>query len=125
MKHLCKVIDQALDAGKVTGTSIIIAQHGEIIFETHSGWADREGKKPVTENTIFRLASLTKPLTSSATFALIEKDLLSLDTPITEWLPYFMPKAPDGKIYPITVRHLLTHTSGLSYGFYFPHNEPY
>ncbi len=125
MKHLRKVIDQALDAGKVIGTSIIIAQHGDVIFETHSGWADCEAKKSVTENTIFRLASLTKPLTSSATFALIEKGLLSLDTSIMEWLPHFTPKAPDGKIYPITIRHLLTHTSGLSYGFYFPHNEPY
>jgi CubicO group peptidase (beta-lactamase class C family) len=71
------------------------------------------------------LASLTKPLVSVLSFVLIEKGLLSLDSVVTDFLPYFKPKAPDGKIYPITIRHLLTHTAGLAYGFNLPNCEPY
>lgn len=128
MKNFIKlhqVIDRAVAQELIIGTSVIIAQHGEVIFEKHAGLADRESKKPVTSNTLFRLASLTKPITSATAFALIEKNLLSLDAPITDWLPDFKPKAPDGKVYDITIRHLLTHTSGLAYGHRLPKNEPY
>lgn len=123
--HLDQAIDHAIATEKVIGTSIIIAKAGDILFEKHTGWADREAQRPVTKNTLFRLASLTKPLTSSVVFQCIEQGLLSLDSPVTDWLPHFKPKAPDGNYYPITIRHLLTHTSGLGYGHCLPNNAPY
>ena len=125
MKNVEKVLHEFVDSGKIVGASILVAQHGKVIIEKQAGFADREAKKPVTENTLFRLASMTKPITSAAAMALVEKGVIGLDTLITEWLPNFTPKSPDGTVGKITVRHLLTHTSGLSYGFVSPDNEPY
>ena len=125
MNNIEKVLHEFVDSGKIVGASILIAQHGKVTFEKQAGFADREAKKPVTENTLFRLASMTKPITSAAAMALVEKGVIGLDTPITEWLQNFTPKSPDGTVGKITVRHLLTHTSGLSYGFVSPDNEPY
>ncbi len=68
-------------------------------------------------DTLFRLASLTKPIISIAAMILIERDQLALDDPVTRWLPAFRPALPNGERPPITVRQLLTHTSGLNYGF--------
>lgn len=121
---LHKTIEQAINAERIVGTSIIVAKEGEIIFEKYAGWADRENKKPVNENTAFRLTSMTKPLVSCAALALVEKGLMQLDDPITNWLPDFTPQFNGRRAY-ITLRHLLTHTSGLSYGFLSANNEPY
>ncbi|OGT21833.1 MAG: hypothetical protein A3C55_03945 [Gammaproteobacteria bacterium RIFCSPHIGHO2_02_FULL_42_13] len=118
------VIKDAIEAGRIVGTSIIVAKDGDIVFEQHAGFADCETKQPVTEQTIFRLASMTKPLVSTAAMVLVEKRLLDLDAPVTRWLPEFTPKF-DSIDAPITVRQLMTHTSGLSYGFLSPDNEPY
>ncbi|SRR5579885_1662481 len=119
-----QVIEDAVSAGRIVGASVIVAQHGEVILEHHTGWADREEKRPVTEETIFRLASMTKPIVSAATLALVEKDVLSLDTPISCWLPAFTPRLSNGNQAVITLRHLLTHTAGLTYGFLFAENNP-
>jgi CubicO group peptidase (beta-lactamase class C family) len=120
-----QVIDEAVAAERVVGASVLVAQHGKIIFERHAGWADRERRLPVSANTIFRLASMTKPIVSAATLALCERGVVTLDEPITRWLPAFTPKAPDGTVGRITLRHLLSHASGLSYGFHTQDNEPY
>lgn len=119
------VIDEVIQSERIIGASIVIAQHGEILFNYHIGYADREGKKAVTEETVFRLASMTKPIVSAVALALVEKNILHLDEPITNWLPHFKPKLTNGEIPVITLRHLLTHTSGLSYGFLSSDNEPY
>lgn len=124
-KELDPVIAAAVASEQIVGTSILVVQYGKTLFEYQGGWANREDKKPVTEQTLFRLASMTKPITSAATMALLEKGILELDAPITRWLPSFTPKTPDGRIANITLRHLLTHTSGLSYGFLTADNEPY
>jgi CubicO group peptidase (beta-lactamase class C family) len=119
------VIDQAITDSEIVGTSIIVAKDGEVVFESHSGLADRENEQLVNEDTVFRLASMTKPIVSAAAMVLVEKGMLDLDAPITNWLPQFTPKLANGENATITVRHLLTHTSGLSYGFLSPDNEPY
>src|SRR3990167_4241655 len=119
------IIQAAINAERIVGASVMIAQHGKIIFSSHAGWANRETKQPVSEQSIFRLASLTKPIVSAAALALIEKGKLALDTPVTHWLPNFTPKTTDGAIAKITLQHLLTHTAGLTYGFLFADSEPY
>jgi CubicO group peptidase (beta-lactamase class C family) len=68
-------------------------------------------------DTLFRLASLTKPIVSTAAMILIERGQLALDDPVSRWLPAFRPALRNGERPPITVRQLLTHTSGLNYGF--------
>jgi CubicO group peptidase (beta-lactamase class C family) len=122
---LHRVIGKAIEENRVVGTSVIVAKNGDVLFEHHAGLADREKKSPVTEKTVFRLASMTKPIVSTVALALVEKGVLDLDVPINCWLPMFTPKLPNGENATITLRHLLTHTSGLAYGFLFADNEPY
>lgn len=125
MQHIKKIIEDTIQSGKIVGASVIIAKESDIVLETHAGFAKRELNQPVTENTLFRLASMTKPIVSAVALALVEKGILQLDAPITTWLPDFKPTLADGTSATITLRHLLTHTSGLSYGFLQVNNEPY
>jgi CubicO group peptidase (beta-lactamase class C family) len=74
---------------------------------------------------VFRFSSLTKPIVSAAAMALVERGKLGLDDEVTRWLPDFRPKLPDGRTPVITVRQLLTHTSGLGYGFAEGGDGPY
>jgi CubicO group peptidase (beta-lactamase class C family) len=115
--HVNDVLDSALRRERVVGAVIMIARDGEIIYRRAAGYADREQSRPMREDTIFRLASLTKPIVSAATLALVAKGLIALDDPVTNWLPAFRPPAENGDTPDILVRHLLTHTSGLDYGF--------
>ncbi|EAU65341.1 beta-lactamase [Stigmatella aurantiaca DW4/3-1] len=68
---------------------------------------------------------MTKPIVSAAALSLVDQGQLTLDAPITRWLPTFRPKLADGREPPITVRQLLTHTAGLAYGFGEAETDPY
>ena len=74
-------------------------------------------------NTILRLASMTKVMTSATALALVEEGHLSLDDTVAGWLPYFTPALLDGRVPEITIRQLMTHTSGLSYPFFEPNAD--
>lgn len=119
------VIDRALAAQQLVGAVVLVARDGKLVYARAAGLADREAKQPVREDTLFRLASMTKPIVSVAALALIDRGKLSLDAPITKWLPDFRPKLAGGREPAITVRHLLTHTSGLGYPFLQPPGSPY
>ena len=123
--RLNRVIDDTLARHRVVGTTILVARDGNVVFARAAGFADRESEQPVREDTIFRLASMTKPIVSAATLALVEQGTIHFDDPITRWLPDFRPATPDGQQPIITVRHLLTHTAGLNYGFKEPADGPY
>ncbi|MBV8214114.1 MAG: beta-lactamase family protein [Verrucomicrobia bacterium] len=111
------VIDTALALNRIVGAVLVVAYHGEIVYQRAAGFADREARRLATPDTIFRLASITKPIVSAAALALVEQGKLGLDDPVTKWLPEFRPTLPNGVPAVITIRQLLTHTSGLSYGF--------
>src|SRR4051795_13742387 len=115
--QLDAVIDRAIGEERIVGTVVMVAEDGRIVYRRAAGFADREKGVPVQEDTVFRFASLTKPIVSVAALALIERGELRLDSPVTDWIPWFRPKLADGAEPVITVRHLMTHTSGLSYGF--------
>src|SRR4051795_7654068 len=115
--QLDAVIDQAIREERIVGTVVLVAEDGRIVYRRAAGFADRENGVPVREDTVFRFASLTKPIVSVAALALIERGRLSLDNPVTDWIPWFRPKLANGTEPVITVRHLMTHTSGLTYGF--------
>lgn len=114
-RRLHQVIDEALQAGTITGTVVLAFQHGEPIFRRAAGFADREAGKPVEFDTIFRLASVTKPIVAATALAMIDRGMMALTDRVSEHLPWFRPKAPDGEPAGITVHHLLTHTAGLVY----------
>ncbi|MBM7118401.1 serine hydrolase domain-containing protein [Archangium primigenium] len=123
--RLDQVIDQALADKRLVGTVVLVAQDGKLVYHRAAGLADREAQTPMREDALFRLASMSKPLVSAAAMALVDQGKLSLDAPITRWLPTFQPTLPDGQPAVITVRQLLTHTAGLSYGFLQPADGPY
>jgi CubicO group peptidase (beta-lactamase class C family) len=119
-KGLDAVLDEALAAKKIVGGVVMAARDGERAYERAFGMADREAGTPVKPDTIFRFASLTKPLMAVLTLSLIERGVMALTDPVTKFLPDFRPKLASGEEPVVTIRHLLTHTSGLRYRFFEP-----
>lgn len=124
-RRLDAVIDAAIAERRIVGAMIIVARDGVAVYRRAAGFADREAQRPVREDTLFRYASLTKPIVSAAALALIDAGKLGLDDPVTRWLPAFQPRLADGRTPTITVRQLLTHTAGLTYNFFEPEAGPY
>jgi CubicO group peptidase (beta-lactamase class C family) len=119
---------QWIDSGRLAGMVAVVMRKGQVAFAETVGKADLARNKPMRPDTIFRIYSMTKPLTSTAIMMLYEEGRFQLDDPISKFIPAF--KDPRvfaggsrGKIdsipaeREITFRDLLTHTSGLTYGF--------
>jgi CubicO group peptidase (beta-lactamase class C family) len=119
--------------GKIPGAVILIQQHGHPVYFESFGMRDVDTGRQMTPDTIFRLYSMSKPVTSVAAMMLVEDGKLSLDDPLAKYIPDFadakvgvekrdesgkpaMVLEPAGR--PITILDLLRHTSGLTYGFY-------
>ncbi len=119
------VMDESVASGHIVGASVIVAHRGRTVYRRTAGWSDREAQRPVAENELFRLASMTKPIVCVAALALVEQGRLHLDAAVTNWLPAFQPRLADGRAPVITLRHLLTHTAGLGYGFLEAPDGPY
>jgi CubicO group peptidase (beta-lactamase class C family) len=117
------IIDEAVKE-QIVGTVVVVVRDGKMVYRRAAGFSDREAKRAMREDTIFRLASMTKPVVSIAALALVDQGKLSLDDRVSKWLPEFRPKF-EGKEGAITVRHLITHTSGLSYKFIEKPDSPY
>ncbi|MBB3314214.1 CubicO group peptidase (beta-lactamase class C family) [Rhizobium sp. BK181] len=111
------VIDRTIAARRLVGAVVLVAHEGVVIYRRAAGLADREKGRAMAEDTIFRLASITKPIVTIAAMRLVEQSRINLDDPVTKWLPDFRPRLADGTEAAVAIRHLLTHTSGLSYGF--------
>ncbi len=117
-----------VDSGRLAGMVTVVMRRGELAFAETAGKADVERNRPMRPDTIFRIYSMTKPLTSTAIMMLYEEGRFQLDDPISKFIPAFAnPRVyaggSRGKIdsvpaeREITFRDLLTHTSGLTYGF--------
>jgi CubicO group peptidase (beta-lactamase class C family) len=109
------VVDGALAIGRVVGVVVLIRADGVPIYTRAAGHADREAGTPTAIDTVFRIASLTKPMVAATALGLVERDGLGLDEKVTTYLPDFRPRLEDGHRADITVRHLLTHTAGFGY----------
>lgn len=118
-------IDKALAERRIVGTVVLVARQGEIVYRRAAGYGDREAGTATREDTIFRLASISKPIVTAAAMRLVEDGRLALDAPVTRWLPDFRPALQDGSTPEIAIHHLLTHTSGLGYAFLEPPDGPY
>ena len=119
------VIQDAVGSGAIVGATLVVAKNGKVVYQRAAGFADREGKRLMTIDETCRLASMTKPIVCVTALALVERGQLKLEDPVTRWLPWFRPQLADGREPVITVRHLLTHTAGLSYGFLEAPDGPY
>ncbi|TCL04634.1 serine hydrolase domain-containing protein [Sodalis ligni] len=116
---------ESVFSGHIVGATAVVAQAGQVVFQKAFGFADREAGQAMRVDSLYRLASMTKPIVCVTALALAERELLQLDAPITRWLPDFQPRLADGSTPTITLRHLLTHTSGLGYGFLEEPDGPY
>ncbi|MGQ5369808.1 serine hydrolase domain-containing protein [Xanthomonas arboricola pv. corylina] len=112
------VVQQALDDRRLVGAVILVARDGELLHRQAAGFADRESARAMTAETVFRLASVSKPIVSTAALALVAQGQLDLDAGIERWLPEFQPRLADGRPGRITARQLLSHTAGLGYRFF-------
>lgn len=123
--RLDRAIDSGLAENRLVGAVVIVARNGQAVYRRAAGLLDREAGVPMREDAIFRFASVSKPIVSSAAMRLVERGVISLDQSLTRWLPGFKPALPDGSLPEITLQQLLTHTSGLSYGFLEPEGSAY
>lgn len=120
-KNIEEIAEFDLTENNIFGCSYIVCQNDEVICKKHFGYADFHKKIPVCDNTIFRLASMTKPVTAIAILMLIDRGIISLDTPVKTILPQFNDihcineNGIDLGVVKtdVTVMHLLTHTSGV------------
>jgi CubicO group peptidase (beta-lactamase class C family) len=117
-----------VDSGRLPGWQLVVTRRGEVVHASTYGYLKREERVPVRPDTLWRIFSMTKPITSVAAMMLWERGLFQLTDEISRWLPEFA----DMRVYnkgsalrpqtlpamePIRMWHLLTHTSGLTYGF--------
>ena len=108
-----RMVSGWVEEGVVPGAALLIARGPEVLVERYWGIADRRKNLPATEDTLWSIASITKPVTAAAFMACADRGLVSLDTPLINLLPEF---AHDDRPWRrlVTPRHLLTHTSGLA-----------
>ncbi len=122
--ELSRYMQSLVDEGKIAGGVTMMARHGKVIHLEAVGMADREAGTPMQTDSIFRIASMTKPITSVAVMMLWEQGKLGLDDPVSKYIPEFKKMKVLVNIDPlktepakreITIRHLLTHTAGFAY----------
>ena len=126
LARIDRVMEEHVKAGKIAGAVTLVARRGKIAHVGAYGLADIEAGKPMAENTIFRIASMTKPLTSTAVMMLYEEGKFLLTDPVGKYLPEFQEMTvigpqgtgigqPVAAKNQITIRHLLTHPAGFTY----------
>jgi CubicO group peptidase (beta-lactamase class C family) len=121
-----RVLQEYTDQNRIPGAVALVLRDGKPVYERAVGWSDKEAGRRMTTDTIFRLASQSKGITSAAIMMLVEDGKINLDEPVGHFIPTFTKttvavKDGDGiKIVPakraITIQDLLTHTAGISYG---------
>lgn len=153
LERISGIIQKDVDSGELAGAAAMIIRNGQIGYYEHFGFADREKQVPMSEETIFRIYSMSKPITSVALMMLFEEGKFFLDDPVSKYIPelggmrvvvdstdetgpsFNIPdEDPTGTAVPkkadasgidtvpanrdMTIRDLLRHTAGLSYGFF-------
>jgi CubicO group peptidase (beta-lactamase class C family) len=132
------MMKKAVNDNKIGGAVALVAKNGYIVYHKAFGKMDISPERPMRDDTIFRIASMTKPITATAVMILVDEGKIALDDPVSKYIPQFKnPKVlieveqvdekTDTETYTyrlepakreITIRHLLTHTSGITYRFF-------
>jgi CubicO group peptidase (beta-lactamase class C family) len=133
LRRVGAYLQNEVDTGKIPGAIVLIQQHGKPTYDEKFGVRDAATGLPMTDDTIFRLYSMSKPITSVAAMMLVDDGKLALDDPLAKYIPAFADvrvaverpgKNDKGELAleplkrPITIEDLLRHTSGITYGFY-------
>jgi len=126
LARIDRFLQQAVDSNRIAGAVALVLRDGRVAYERAVGWADKEAGRRMTMDAIFRIASQSKALTSVAVMALVEEGKLALGDRVSRYLPSFTrsmvaSRADTGRVLApakraVTIRDLLTHTAGLSYG---------
>jgi CubicO group peptidase (beta-lactamase class C family) len=121
-----RLLQRYVDDNRVAGVVALVLRDGQPVYERALGWSDQEAGRRMTTDTVFRIASQSKALTSVAALALLEEGKLTLGAPVSAFIPSFAKTTvavkTDGRVTmvpakrAITIRDLLTHTAGISYG---------
>jgi CubicO group peptidase (beta-lactamase class C family) len=130
---IATAIGELVDAGRIAGAATLVWRGGEVVQRAAVGWRDLDVRAPIEPDTLFRIASMTKPITSIAALMLVEQGRISLDEPIARWAPEFsrmrVLRSPDGALDDtapasrlITFEDLLTHRAGFTYAAF--HSGP-
>ncbi|GAC1613553.1 MAG: serine hydrolase domain-containing protein [Gemmatimonadaceae bacterium] len=124
LARIDRFLQQAVDSGRIAGATALVLRDGQVVYERAVGWSDKEAGRRMTPDVIFRIASQTKALTSTAVMILMEEGRVALRDPVSRFIPGFAhtvvardsgrSNVPSKR--PITIADLLTHTSGISYG---------
>ncbi|MEQ8788797.1 MAG: serine hydrolase domain-containing protein [Pirellulaceae bacterium] len=128
LRILDDAVEKLVERQKIAGAVVAVLRHGRVVHFKAYGQRDREQSLPMKTDTIFRIYSMTKPITTVAAMMLVEEGKIALDDPVAKYIPEFKDlKVYDGAdgvaakfVAPrreMTVRDLMRHTSGLSYGF--------
>ena len=128
LKSINKHFDRYVDEGRLAGYAVAVARHGKVAYFSMYGSKDSETGTPITDDTIYRIFSMTKPITSIALMMLVERGLLQLTDPVSKFIPSFgqtrvwntgtvLKPLTNALTEPIRIWHLLTHTAGMTYGF--------
>ena len=126
LARLDRLLQQYVDEDRIAGVVALVLQDGLPVYQRTFGWSDKEAARKMTNETIFRIASQSKAITSVAVLSLFEEGKIGLNDPVSKFIPAFAKTtvavrgeggvsiAPAKR--PITIKDLLTHTAGISYG---------
>jgi CubicO group peptidase (beta-lactamase class C family) len=126
VQRIDRLLQKYVDDGEIAGIVALVLRDGTPVYERAVGWADKEAGRKMTTDTVFRIASQSKAITSAAVLALVEEGKIGITEPVSHFIPTFanttvavrtargLETVPAKR--PITIHDLLTHTSGVSYG---------
>ena len=128
LKNIDKHFNRYVDEGRLAGYAVAVARHGKVAHFGMYGHKDSETGAPITDDTMYRIYSMTKPITSIALMMLVERGLLQLTDSVSKFIPSFgetrvwstgtvLKPLTNALTEPIRIWHLLTHTAGMTYGF--------
>lgn len=119
-------LQRAVDSNRIAGAVGLVLRDGQVVYRRAVGWADKEAGRRMTVQSMFRIASQTKAMTSAVILSLMEEGKIALSDPVSRFIPAFArttvaTRADTGRVIrpaarQITIRDLLTHTAGISYG---------
>jgi CubicO group peptidase (beta-lactamase class C family) len=126
LARIDRFLQQYVDSGRVAGAVALVLRDGQPIYQKSVGWLDRESNRPMTQDAMFRIASQSKAITSTAILMLVEEGRIALVDTVSRFIPAFAhtsvaSRADSGRTAvpatrQITIKDLLTHTAGISYG---------
>lgn len=122
LARIDRFMQQYVDSGQIAGAVGLVLRNGQVVYERAVGWSDLASHNPMTRATLFRIASQTKALTSVVILSLVEEGKLSVFDPVSRYIPAFAhttvstSQGTKPAARQITIRDLLTHTAGISYG---------